>query len=331
MEATGLTIRSNGDGTKTAPVSLVARTGDAIETFFWGRVVHDLSGMMLSKSRLPIDWNHSDELIGTLNKFDISSGDLVASGFLKTNAARNPDHAAIVMNDATGDESIPYEASINFGGDGIEVEEVPEGMSVEVNGRQFTGPIAVIRKWPLRGVAITPYGADQHTSTNFASGGESINGQFIKKENSMSASETIPAEAEKTAVEATTSEPAKADTEVVATEAKQEAPPAEAVDDSKPHERYTALGGDKGASAFLAGVPFDQFALSLIVERNKQIEQLTGKISDLEKRLSEPTGNPAAGFSAGDSNTAGKPSEKMIRATGSEALAKFASGMKFAK
>jgi hypothetical protein len=63
-------------------------------------------------------------------------------------------------------QGVPYESSINFGGDGIKVEEVPDGESVEVNGAQFSGPGIVIREWPLRGVAVCPYGADMNTNSN---------------------------------------------------------------------------------------------------------------------------------------------------------------------
>jgi len=54
----------------------------------------------------------------------------------------------------------PYEASIYFGGDGIRVEEVAEGQVAQVNGFQFASPGIVIREWPLRGVAVCPYGAE---------------------------------------------------------------------------------------------------------------------------------------------------------------------------
>lgn len=329
--ASEVTVRSNGENAKTAPISMLARTGDAIEHWYWGRVVHDLEGMKLSKSRLPIDWNHSDELIGTLTKFDTSSGDLVVSGFLKTNGNRTPDHAAIVMSDSQGDDAIPYEASINFGGNGVLVEDVPTGKTVTVNGREFTGPIAVIRQWPLRGVAITPYGADENTKTTLSNVGEKIVVYKKKKEvNEMS--EAVPAEAEK-AVEATPETPtteAEKAVEVETPEAKPAAPPAEAVDQPKPHERFTAVGGDKGATAFLKGVPFDEFVLSLVKERDEAIERLTREIAELKSRTSDALGNPAAGVSVSEPRAA-SVDPKMVKATGSESLARFASGIKFAK
>lgn len=156
-------LGDNGDGAKSAPVRLVARSGKPIEHWFWGRVVHDLAGMHLHKPRLPIDYVHDPkEVIGYLNRFDINSGDLVTSGALVP--FKDTDRATeIIHKDKAG---VPYEASINFGGDGIKVQEIADGEMSPVNGFDFEGPGIIIREWPLRGVAICPYGADQNTESS---------------------------------------------------------------------------------------------------------------------------------------------------------------------
>jgi len=160
-------LGDNGKGAKSAPVRLVARSGKAIEHWFWGKVVHDLAGMHLHKPRLPIDYVHdSKEVIGYLNRFDITSGDLVTTGALVP--FKESDRATEIMHKMA--EGVPYEASINFGGDGIKVEEVPEGFITEVNGAKFEGPGMIIREWPLRGVAICPYGADANTDSSALAG-----------------------------------------------------------------------------------------------------------------------------------------------------------------
>lgn len=155
-------LGDNGEGAKTAPISLVARSGKPIEHWFWGKVVHDLSGMRLHKSRLAIDYVHDDkEIIGYLNHFDSTSGDLVASGALVP--FKDNDRATEILHKLS--QGVPYEASINFGGDGIKVEEVAVGMVAQVNGFQLEGPACIIREWPLRGVAVCPYGADANTES----------------------------------------------------------------------------------------------------------------------------------------------------------------------
>jgi hypothetical protein len=161
------TLGDNGGDAKTAPLKMVARSGQPIEHWFWGRIVHDLKGMTMHKARLPVDYAHeAGEVIGYVNKFDITSGDLVASGALVPFA--EGDRANEVIFKARN--GVPYEASINFGGPGIKIEEVPEGAKSEVNGFQFEGPGLIVRSWPLRGIAVCPYGADHNTSTELGDG-----------------------------------------------------------------------------------------------------------------------------------------------------------------
>lgn len=155
-----IALGDNGDNAKTAKIQLKARSGKPITHWYWGKVVHDLAGMSLHKSRLTVDYAHNDsEVLGYLNHFDASSGDLVASGALTP--FTETDRASEVLHKMK--QGVPYEASIFFGGEGIEIEEIGEGQNPMVNGAEFQGPGIIIRKWPLRGVAICPYGADQNT------------------------------------------------------------------------------------------------------------------------------------------------------------------------
>ena len=157
------TLGDNGEGSKSAPVRLTARSGKPIQHWFWGKVVHDLAGMRLHKPRLPIDYVHDDkEILGYLNHFDSKSGDLIVSGALVP--YKESDRASEIMHKHR--QGVPYEASINFGGDGIKIQEVAQGEVANVNGYQFEGPGIIIREWPLRGVAICPYGADQNTESS---------------------------------------------------------------------------------------------------------------------------------------------------------------------
>jgi hypothetical protein len=155
-------LGDNGENAKSARIQMVARSGNSINHWYWGKVVHDFSGMHMHKSRLPIDYCHDDkEVIGYLNHFDASSGDLVTSGALVP--FKESDRATEIIH--KNKQGVPYEASINFGGDGIKIEEIPENFVTTVNGREFTGPGVVIREFPLRGVAVCPYGADGNTDS----------------------------------------------------------------------------------------------------------------------------------------------------------------------
>jgi hypothetical protein len=63
-----------------------------------------------------------------------------------------------------------------------------------VNGFQFAGPGIVIREWPLRGVAVCPYGADMNTRSELAQG-ESIPVTFTSPGKEPPMSERKSAEA----------------------------------------------------------------------------------------------------------------------------------------
>jgi hypothetical protein len=195
-------LGDNGENAKSAPIKLVARSGKPIEHWFWGNVVHDLAGMHMHKSRLAIDYVHDDkEIIGYLNKFDISTGDLITSGALVP--FKGDDRATEILHKIG--EGVPYEASINFGGEGIKLQEIAEGELTEVNGYQFEGPGVVIREWPLRGVAICPYGADMNTesASAFSNTKKVFNASVVEpkpqtEENAMSESVDVSAEVEAT-------------------------------------------------------------------------------------------------------------------------------------
>ena len=185
-------LGDNGQGAKSAPIKLKARSGDAIEHWYWGKVVHDLAGMRIHKPRLTLDYAHNEsEVLGYLNHFDTSSGDLIVSGALTP--WREDDRASEVMFKLR--EGVPYEASIFFGGDGIKIEEVGDRSVVQVNGRQFEGPGIIVREWPLRGVAVCPYGADQNTETSMKDGETIAVEKIQSKEDEMSTEKTVEAEA----------------------------------------------------------------------------------------------------------------------------------------
>jgi hypothetical protein len=157
MMSAELSLTSNGAGAKSAKVTLIARSGDAVEIKGWGRVVHDFSGMS-HKAKIPLDWEHDQsDSNGWLNKFDTSSGDLVCSGAI---VIADEQTAALVTKMTAG---VPFEASIQFNEDCL-MEFVPEGFSVNVNGRDIAGPVTVVREWSLKAVAIVKFGKDRNTS-----------------------------------------------------------------------------------------------------------------------------------------------------------------------
>lgn len=142
------------------PVTIVARTGGVADQLFWGRCVHDFSGMS-APSVIPLDYMHDPmQIVGFANQIDAASGTLNIAGQIVSFAPY--DRAAEILHRSKA--GTPYQASILMGWNDFVSEDLPAGASAEVNGQTISGPVIIFRKWSLRGVAICPYGADAGTS-----------------------------------------------------------------------------------------------------------------------------------------------------------------------
>lgn len=152
------------DDRGNVPVSIVARTAEPIDHWYWGRIVHDLSGFS-AKPTIPIDYCHDyEDDIGFVNQFEADTDRLFLRGELCPFPDDPSDRAQRVISKAR--RGIPYEASIDWNGPAV-IEYLDAGESVEVNGGTFTGPGVCVRKWSLVAVAICPHGADGNTETQF--------------------------------------------------------------------------------------------------------------------------------------------------------------------
>ena len=312
---------------KTAPFSMVARSGLPINHHFWGPIVHDNNGAQ-HKKRIPIDFNHDvNEIIGFGNKIGINeNGDLQISGFLTP--YKDSDRATEIL--AKSEMGVPWEASINFAGDMV-LEKVAEGDTVEVNGHEFEGPMTVVREWQLRGVAVCPYGYDSSTSTQFSNESQ-ISITYVEKDETMSEelkSEELEVAAEEKVeeLEAPIDELKADDKEMEDKEEKEEEElssedseesveedkdaedkdelsveaPAEAPAElSNPGDAYMQLFGEQvGALYFAKGV-------SLEDAKNLEIERLQKEVAELSARVVETATSgeeSPVGFSASDAQT----------------------------
>jgi hypothetical protein len=330
------------------PVRMVARSGQPIDHWFWGRVVHDLAGFKLHKSSIPIDYAHDvGEVLGYLNKFEVTADGLVCSGAVVPFKAE--DRGAEVL--AKQKLGVPYEASINFNGDGIRVEEVPAGYAVDVNGYKFEGPGCVIREWPLRGVAICPYGADMNTATEFSATDSPTRAVTFFQETDMSVVklEVAPApvakEEEKSAVEGEAEKKAAEEATPADGEEEKKAAAAKAAAEEEPAKELAAAHaaaapfvkafGQAGALWFLEGKTFAQAAeLHLAASKaqhDAELTKLKGELADAKTKLAAAgkAGNPAVPF-----NDATKPAgatgtdTKTLSAKLGENVAKVAASIK---
>jgi len=306
-------LGDNGENAKSAPITIVARTGKPVEHWYWGRMVHDFGGMKLHKDRLPIDYCHNpDQIIGYLNNFETDSGDLIASGALTP--WKDSDRATeIIFKSGQG---VPYEASIDFTAS-TTIEEVAEGKSVEVNGETFDGPGIVFRQWHLRGVAVCPYGADMYTESKMNEGDEVVvsviytqthNGdsemtndtveteapaEVVETESELTAeieapAEVVEAETELTAEIEAPAAIVEAESETVQPEAELSSESVDADETvepeanetpSAPGEQYMhAFGETDGAIYFAKGMSFDEAMAA-------HCDKLTARVTELESRL----------------------------------------------
>lgn len=278
---------ANSDGAKTYKIRMLARSSQPIEHWYWGRVVHDLSGVRM-KSRMPIDYAHDDsEVLGYLNKSEIDSDGIHLSGAL---VPYGDDKAAEVVYKMG--QGVPYEASINFGGDGIKIEELDNGQVSQVNGYQFEGPGVIIREWPLRGVAICPYGADANTESMVFSKQTEVKVE-VKMSEEKESVEAADSEVVAEAVEAV---------EVAAEEATDAVEEPE-VDAKAELKAYVAeFGTAKGAEFYLSGTSIADARLSIVAELKAENEKLKSKVAQLSAE------SPATAFGAAEQ----KPKPKSL-------------------
>ena len=298
---------ANGGDAKTAPISLLARSAKPIDHPYWGRIVHDLTGFKTTRNKITIDYNH-DEPIGYANKFEVTEEGLRLSGALVPYEAEGAANKVIHM----GRNGVPYEASINFGGSGIKLERVAKGESTEVNGYTFAGPGVVVREWPLRGVAITPFGADQWTATEFNQGdevavsyverNEAMANEAFAKVNEFVASEEEPADVEATAVEAE----ADVDTEeagAVATEEPTEETPAV---ESETQLRQAAASQYIGQFGEVDGSVYFAKGLSMAEAMSVHFEKQQKELEEMRLKLSVAEGSVPGPLSSGEFKQAKK-------------------------
>ena len=152
-----------GDGKPALPrFSMVAYTGGPMRVAGWRHpVIVDLAGLAVPSQVRPIRVGHdADKRIGHTDSIAVQDGRLIAAGIVSCTT----QHAREVVADARN--GFPWQASI---GAGVEqFEFVREGQTVLVNGREFTGPVNVVRKATLGEISFVDLGADGNTSASVA-------------------------------------------------------------------------------------------------------------------------------------------------------------------
>ncbi|MFN3165576.1 MAG: hypothetical protein ACE37H_00765 [Phycisphaeraceae bacterium] len=141
---------------------MVAYTGDAMRINGWRHpVVVDLQGLHIPSQRRPIRFAHSAfQGIGHSERIAAEGNQLIAEGVI----SRDTPAAKEVVT--SGKRGFPWQASI--GASVQNAELIRAGKFVNVNGRQFEGPVYVARKTTLGEISFVDLGADGATSATIA-------------------------------------------------------------------------------------------------------------------------------------------------------------------
>jgi phage major head subunit gpT-like protein len=194
-EATLIDAPLLADGTSggNPKFSLVGYTGRAIRQA-WSRLplVVDLAGMDTTSQVVAVMLGHQydmDHAVGQASEVVNSGTDLTVA----TEVIGESEEVAKAVNLAR--KGWKFQASI--GADVGRIENIAAGESVEVNGRQFAGPISVVRASTLREVSIVLFGADAATSAAIAA--EANDGGFHMADHANQKPDEVKASAEATA------------------------------------------------------------------------------------------------------------------------------------
>lgn len=125
--------------------------------------VFDIDGLEERPQIVPIVRDHDQgKKVGQTEKISYEGGEINAEGRL-IYLGIDPDAAKIAELNKRG---AALQASVATGIISPEdVEEVAPGETAEANGRTFTGPIEIVRKWRLKEISVVTIGADDDGTT----------------------------------------------------------------------------------------------------------------------------------------------------------------------
>jgi len=155
--------QESADGPPKLPrFSMVAYTGGPMRIAGWRHpVVVDLAGLAIPSQNRPIRFGHDMQSgVGHSDSIRVHDGTLLAAGVVSRDTSAAKEIVASARN------GFPWQASL-----GAAVEEfefVRANQKAIVNGREFAGPLNVVRKSVLGEISFVDLGADGQTSASVA-------------------------------------------------------------------------------------------------------------------------------------------------------------------
>ena len=142
---------------ETQQFSMVANTGKVMDHWFWGKLIIDLEGAQLPKKNIPVLRDHqTDKIVGWTNKIMKSAENGIS---VIGNISKTTEDGKEV--EGLSEEGFPWQASVYMPPSSI--EEVEEGVMVEVNDMSLKGPLTIFRKSKLKEVSFCALGTDDNT------------------------------------------------------------------------------------------------------------------------------------------------------------------------
>ena len=171
--------RGDDEGAGLPKFRMVAYTGGPMRVGGWRHpVVIDLAGLSIPSQSRPIRFSHDASAgVGHTDQIRVDDGQLVATGVISRDTATAREVVASSKN------GFPWQASVGASVD--EFEFVKEKQSAIVNGREFAGPLNIVRKSTLSEISFVDLGADSQTSATVAAAANKPS-SFSDEETSMS-------------------------------------------------------------------------------------------------------------------------------------------------
>lgn len=146
---------------KTRSVELVVASETPVRVYDYQRYeevdeVLLMSGLQPMPSQVPLLDSHSRfstaNVLGSARDIRVEGGQLIARAFF-SGAPTGEQAFTLVQEGHLTDNSVGYRVNA--------ATWVESGRTVEIEGRQFTGPKKVVTNWSLKEVSLTPIGADE--------------------------------------------------------------------------------------------------------------------------------------------------------------------------
>ena len=148
------------DGSKGPPrFTMIANSGEPMPNLegFMDPVIIDLAGAKFDKDPTPVIADHdTTKRIGHTTAQRIDANGIYAEGVVSSGMGI----AQGFVEDAKA--GFPFQVSV--GAKIVKATFVPEGQTIEVNGKEWSGPLIVARETIVRELSITVLGADSKTS-----------------------------------------------------------------------------------------------------------------------------------------------------------------------